>query len=122
LVRLRVTERASRERSLILAVGPLGRLKTRGLALLRDDVVRVARGRESGVRIEQIAKNFGVHPMMLQRWLGRAVVDEGAKLGRARIESVEVRELRKRDRFLEQGKEVLWKAVVYLSQAYLSGK
>src|SRR6218665_3990654 len=33
LVRLRVTERASRERSLILAVGPLGRLKTRGLAL-----------------------------------------------------------------------------------------
>ncbi|MCT2588259.1 hypothetical protein [Actinophytocola gossypii] len=29
----------------------------------RDDVVRVARGREPGVTVEQIAKDFGVHPM-----------------------------------------------------------
>ena len=50
------------------------------------------------------------------------MVGEGAKSGQARIESVEVCDLRKRDRFLEQGKEVLWKAVAYLSQAYLSGK
>jgi len=29
----------------------------------RDDVVRVARGREPGVTVEQIAEDFGVHPM-----------------------------------------------------------
>jgi transposase-like protein len=29
----------------------------------RDDVVRVVGSRESGVTIEQIAKDFGVHPM-----------------------------------------------------------
>jgi len=34
-----------------------------------DDVVRVARKRESGVTIEQIAKDFGVHPMTLQKWV-----------------------------------------------------
>ena len=34
----------------------------------RDDVVRVARNRESGVTIEQIAKDFGVHTMTLQKW------------------------------------------------------
>ena len=29
----------------------------------RDDVVRVARGREPAVTVEQIAKGFGVYPM-----------------------------------------------------------
>ena len=31
----------------------------------RDDVVRVARNRDDGVTIEQIATDFGVHPMTL---------------------------------------------------------
>jgi len=37
----------------------------------RDDVVRVARSREPGVTIEQIANDFGVHSMTLQKWLLR---------------------------------------------------
>ena len=35
----------------------------------RDDVVRVARNRDDGVTIEQIATDFGVHPMTLHKWL-----------------------------------------------------
>lgn len=31
----------------------------------REDVVRVARGRPAGVTLEQIAADFGVHPMTL---------------------------------------------------------
>ena len=46
-------------------------------AEFRDDVIRVARGREPGVTIEQIAKDFGVHPLTLQKWLRRA--DAGTK-------------------------------------------
>ena len=46
-----------------------------------DEVVRVVRDREPGVRIKQIVKDFGVHPMMLQRWMRRADIDEGAKPG-----------------------------------------
>ena len=34
----------------------------------RDDVVRVARNRDDGVTIEQIASDFGVHPMTLSKW------------------------------------------------------
>lgn len=45
----------------------------------RDDVVRVARGREPGLTIEQIAKDFCVHPMTLQNWLQRVAVDNGSK-------------------------------------------
>lgn len=88
----------------------------------RDDVVRVAKNREPGVTIEQIAKDFGVHPMTLQKWLSRAAVDDGAKPGLTRTEGIEIRELRKRNRLLEQENEVLRKAAAYLSQANLPGK
>ena len=88
----------------------------------RDDVVRVARDREPGVTIEQIAKDFGVHPMTLQKWLQRAVVNSGAKPGVTRTEAAETRELRKRVRLLEQENEVLRRAAAYLSQANLPGK
>ena len=88
----------------------------------RDDVVRVARGREPGVTIEQIAKDFGVHPMTLQKWLHRAKVETGAAFGTTRSEAAELREARKRNRLLEQENEVLRRAAAYLSQANLPGK
>ena len=44
----------------------------------RDDVVRVARYREDGVTIEQIAADFGIHPMTLSKWMRVADADEGA--------------------------------------------
>jgi transposase len=44
----------------------------------RDDVVRVARNREDGVTIEQIAADFGVHPMTLSKWMRQADIDEGS--------------------------------------------
>lgn len=71
-------------------------------AEFRDDVVRVARKREPGVTIEQIAKDFGVHPMTLQKWLRRAEIDDGTKPGQTRTETTELRDARKRIRLLEQ--------------------
>jgi transposase-like protein len=43
----------------------------------RDDLVRVALAREPGVTLEQIATDFGVHPMTLYKWLRRAAVEDG---------------------------------------------
>jgi transposase-like protein len=91
-------------------------------AEFRDDVVRVARNREPGVTIEQIAKDFGVHAMTLQKWLRRADIDDGAKHGQSRNEGADLREARKRIRLLEQENEVLRRAAAYLSQANLPGK
>ena len=88
----------------------------------RDDVVRVARNRESGVTIEQIAKDFGVHPMTLTKWIRNADIDEGAKPGQTRVEGAELREARKRIRLLEQENEVLRRAAAYLSQANPPGR
>ncbi|AEV84440.1 transposase [Actinoplanes sp. SE50] len=88
----------------------------------RDDVVRVARNRDDGVTVEQIAKDFGVHPMTLFKWLRQADVEDGAKPGVTRSESSELRELRRRNKLLEQENEVLRRAAAYLSQANLPGK
>lgn len=88
----------------------------------RADVVRIARNRESGVSLEQIAQDFGIHPMTLQKWIRQADIDEGIKPGQSSTESAELRELRKRNRLLEQENEVLRRAAAYLSQANLPGK
>jgi transposase-like protein len=88
----------------------------------RDDVVRVARNRDAGVTVEQIAKDFGVHPMTLFKWLRQADIDAGAKPGVTGSESAELRQARRRIKLLEQENEVLRRAAANLSQAHLPGK
>ena len=88
----------------------------------RDDVVRVARGRETGVRIKDVAKDFGISESCLTNWLARADRDDGIKPGPTSAELAENRELKKRLRLLEQENEVLRRAAAYLSQANLPGK
>ena len=85
----------------------------------REDVVRVARERDAGITLEEIARDFGVHPMTLQKWLRRVAVAEGSKPGETRAEAAELREARRRIRLLEQENEVLRRAAAYLSQANL---
>ncbi len=88
----------------------------------RDDVVRVARNREPGVHLKQIAAEFGVSESCLNGWLKAADVEDGVKPDVTSGEHVELREARKRIRLLEQENEVLRRAAAYLSQANLPGK
>lgn len=88
----------------------------------RDDVVRVARNRDSGVTLEQIANDFGIHVMTLSSWLRQADVEDGVKPGVTLEQAAENRELRRRLRLVEQENEVLRRAAAYLSQASLPGK
>ena len=88
----------------------------------REDVVRVARGREPGVTLEQVAADFGIASSCLHRWLKAADVQDGRKPGSTDAERAELRELKRRNRLLEQENEVLRRAAAYLSQANLPGK
>lgn len=88
----------------------------------REDVVRVARDREPGVTLAQIAKDFGVHEMTLHKWMRQADIDRGSRPGVSREESADLREANRRIRLLEQENEVLRRAAAYLSQANLPGK
>jgi transposase-like protein len=88
----------------------------------RDDVVRVARNRDSSTTLEQVAKDFGVHATTLANWIKRAEIDDGARPGISSDENAELKELRRRNRLLEQENEVLRRAAAYLSQANLPSK
>ena len=88
----------------------------------RDDVVAVAQRREAGVTIKKIADDFGISEACLQNWLRKADVESGRRAGVSVAESSENRELRRRNRLLEQENEVLRRAAAYLSQANLPGK
>lgn len=71
----------------------------------RRDVVAVARKGEAP--IAQVAKDFGVSESCLQRWLKIADVDDGVRPGLTTAEAEQLRELKKRNRLLEQENEVL---------------
>jgi len=85
----------------------------------REDVIRVARSSDSAV--VQVAKDFGISESCLHRWLAVDDIERGARPGVMTSESVELRELRRRNRLLEQENEVLRRAAAYLSQANLPG-
>lgn len=87
----------------------------------RQDVVRVARGRDAGVTLAQIAEDFGIHEMTLSKWMRRADVEDGVRSGPTPAEAAEIRGLKRRNRLLVQENEVLPRAVAYLSQAQLPG-
>ena len=88
---------------------------------LHDDVVRVARKREPGQKLAVIANDFGISESHPTNWMRQADVEDGARPGTTREESSELRDLRRRNRLLEQENEVLRRAAAYLSQANLPG-
>jgi transposase len=83
----------------------------------RDEVVRVALNREEGVRIKDIAADFGITESCLGNWLTDARRDGQAP--EVLSEMAELREAKKRIRLLEQENEVLRRAAAYLGQANL---
>lgn len=88
----------------------------------RDDVVAVARRRDPGTTLKQIAADFGNAESCLRSWLQRADVDDGGGRRGSPGQDRELREAKKRIRLLEQENEVLRRAAAYLSQANLPGK
>ena len=88
----------------------------------REDVVRVALNRDESTTIAQIGADFGIHEGTVAKWLRQADVEEGKRPGQTADEAAEMRELRRRNRLLEQENEVLRRAAAYLSQANLPSK
>ena len=80
----------------------------------RRDVVAVARKGEAP--LSQIAKDFGISESCLHRWLKLADVDDGVRPGVTTQESAELRELKKRNRTLEQENEILRRAAAYFAR------
>lgn len=79
----------------------------------RRDVVAVAR--KGQATLSQIARDFGISESCLHRWLKLADIEDGHQPGVTAGESAELRELRKRNRLLEQENEILRRAAAYFA-------
>jgi transposase len=82
----------------------------------------VAVARKGQAPLNQIARDFGISEGALSNWLKKADIEDGNRPGVTDSQAAEVRELKKRNRLLEQENEVLRRAAAYLSQANLPGK
>ncbi|MEH1059440.1 IS3 family transposase [Micromonospora sp. CPCC 206171] len=80
----------------------------------RRDVVAVARKGEAP--LAQIAKDFGISESCLHRWLKLADIEDGVRPGTTSSESAELRELRKRNKLLEQENEILRRAAAFFAK------
>ena len=80
----------------------------------RRDVVAVARKGEAP--LSQVAKDFGISESCLHRWLKLADIDDGVRPGVTSSESAELRELRKRNKTLEQENEILRRAAAFFAR------
>ena len=78
----------------------------------RRDVV----ARKGEAPLRQVAKDFGISEACLHRWLKIADTDDGIRPGTTATESVELRELRKRNKLLEQENEILRRAAAYFAK------
>ena len=83
-------------------------------AEFRRDVVAVARKGEAP--LSQIARDFGISESCLHRWLKIADTDDRIRPGTTSTESAELRELRKRNKLLEQENEILRRAAAYFAK------
>lgn len=81
------------------------------------DVVAVARKGETS--IASVAKDFGISESCLNRWLRTADVDDGVRPGVTTPEAEQLRELKKRNRLLEQGCEILRRAAAFFARESL---
>ncbi len=80
----------------------------------RRDVVAVALRKQAP--LSRIAKDFGISESCLHRWVKRAEIEDGVREGLTLAEEAEIRELKRRNRLLEQENEVLRRAAIYLGQ------
>jgi transposase len=80
----------------------------------RRDVVAVARKGEAPLM--QIAKDFGISESCLHRWLKLADIEDGLRPGVTASESAELRQLRKRNKLLEQENEILRRAAAFFAR------
>jgi transposase len=90
----------------------------------RRDVIAVARKGEASMA--QLARDFGISESCLARWLKIADCEDGIsgpassdRGGGEKSDSAELRELRRRNKLLEQENEILRRATAYFARDVL---
>jgi len=92
-------------------------------ALTRAKAVRLVREHQGDypteyAAISAVAGRLGMAPETLRHWIRQAEVDEGSVPGTSTAESAQVRELKRKNRELEQTIEILKAATGFFAREY----
>ena len=79
----------------------------------------IAVARRGDAPLTQIARDFGISETCLHKWLKRADIEDGVRPGVTVQESGELRELKRRNRLLEQENEILRRAAAFFARETL---
>ena len=80
----------------------------------RRDVVEVAR--RGDAPIAHVARDFGISETCLHKWMKAADIEDGIRPGVTKDETAELREVKKRNRVLEQENEILRRAAAFFAR------
>jgi len=80
----------------------------------KEEAVRLQR--ESGESIAAVARRLGLGPETLRNWVRSDEIERGERDGLTIAEHVEIRELRRQVRRLEEEKLILQKAAAYFAR------
>jgi transposase len=80
----------------------------------RDDVVRVAR--KGDTPLAQLATDFGVSEASIYNWLKQADIDDGVRPGMSEAEAAELRDVKHRNRVLEEENLILRRAAAFFAK------
>ena len=82
-------------------------------------LVRTRAMRKGESPLTRVAKDFGISESCLHRWMKQADIEDGVRPGVTNAESAELRELKKRNRVLEQENEILRRAAAFFAREAL---
>lgn len=80
----------------------------------RDDVVRLAR--RGDLKFSQLAEDFGVSEASIYNWVKQADIDDGVRPGLTEAEADELREVKRRNRVLEEENLILRRAAAFFAK------
>ena len=93
--------------------GALGRVSGQGIRLVGEHAGEYP---TQWAAIKAVSGRLGMSTETLRKWLRQAEVDEGAAPGVTSAESAEIRELRRKNRELEQTIEILKAATSFFAR------
>lgn len=80
----------------------------------RADVVRIAR--QGDTAYSQLAEDFGISEASIYNWVKQADIDDGVRPGLTQQEADELREVKKRNRVLEEENLILRRAAAFFAK------